>query len=292
MPDADAPSLARTVPALLVFLGATFVGTAATLPLRVELSPTLILLAGVLVGEGVGVVLAVGIAGWPWRNIVRGLAFPRGTLGPVLQLGVGNLIFDTGLLILVSALGAVPDTAMSDLLDTNDPGAIAFAFFAIAIAVPVIEELLVRGLILRLIIHRWGRTVGVLGSAAIFAILHWSWQAPFAFLSGVLWAVAFLITGSFAVPIALHMMQNSAAFLVFQLARLGSGEPTPDVAPPLALGIVIAAIAAALGASLIVRAMRRLPRNPGAAAAALALPAADPTVSVADRSESTRSTAS
>ncbi len=290
-PDTTAPTLARTVPALLVFLGATFVGAIATAPLQDFLSPTVSLLAAALIGEGLGIVLAVGIAGWPWKSIVTSLGFSRATVRPLLMIGFGNLIFDTALLIVISLLGAKPETAFADLLDTNDLRELAFAFVAIAIAVPVIEELLVRGLILRMLLYRWGRTAAVLGSAAIFAILHWSWQAPFAFLSGVWWAIAFLTTGSFGAPIALHMLQNAAAFLVFQLARLVGGEDPSDVAPPLAAGLGLAAIVAALGASMIIRGLRRLPRHPERVAAVLALPA-DAAFSGADRSESTRSTAS
>jgi len=277
-----APTIGRTVLALLVFIGTTLLAGLALTPLLAVVPPTAAMFIALLVGEAAGVAFAIEVARWPLRSILANLRLPRSGRKWLLALGVGNLLVDVALLVPVAQLGGVEsDPFLEDLLRTSNIGELALAFLTIAVAVPIIEELLVRGIVMRALTYKWGAVVGVLGSAAIFALLHFSWQAPFAFVSGIVWGVALLRTGSLAVSIALHMLQNGTAFVAFQLARLaGADDATVTVATPIEISAAV--VAGTLGLALVITGLRRLPRDPERLAALWALPRA-PTASEPER---------
>jgi len=88
---------------------------------------------------------------------------------------------------------------------------------AIAVAAPIIEEVIYRGMLLSTLRRRFGRWVSILISATIFAGIHAVLDpnaiaaVPGLFLLGVVLAYAALRTGDLSLPIALHSGVNLLA---------------------------------------------------------------------------------
>ena len=77
---------------------------------------------------------------------------------------------------------------------------------AVAVAAPLAEEWLFRGLLLRRWIVKWGTTSGVVGSSLVFGVLHADIVG--AFLFGVAMCALYERYGSLWPPIAVHAANN------------------------------------------------------------------------------------
>lgn len=91
------------------------------------------------------------------------------------------------------------------------------------VAAPVVEELLMRGILLQRWARRWGTTAGVVASSALFAVLHGEWVGHFLF--GLAMAALYLRTRSLWMPIAAHAVNNGALALLALPAALRPGHP-------------------------------------------------------------------
>jgi CAAX protease family protein len=91
------------------------------------------------------------------------------------------------------------------------PGSFARLLLLLSICVvgPVVEELVFRGLILRRLVARRGFWPGVIWSALIFALLH-PHMLFGAWVFAVICSLLYLATGSLLVPIAVHILHNTA----------------------------------------------------------------------------------
>lgn len=78
-----------------------------------------------------------------------------------------------------------------------------------AIAAPLVEEVLFRGLLMPRWAHRWGTTTGVVASSLLFAVLHEELLGAFVF--GVAMCVLYLHTRRLWVPILAHLLNNFIA---------------------------------------------------------------------------------
>jgi membrane protease YdiL (CAAX protease family) len=104
-----------------------------------------------------------------------------------------------------------------------------------AIAAPVSEEIIFRGLLLHRWARRWGTTTGVVASSVLFAMLHQEWVGHFAF--GVALSALYLRTRSLWLPILAHAA-NNAFFLAGELPRaLGHAAPPVDIIADLHSGL-------------------------------------------------------
>lgn len=94
-------------------------------------------------------------------------------------------------------------------------------FWAIVTAVvfaPVFEELLFRGLILESLLRRHRRSLSVVVSSAIFAIVHFEPSVMFAaFVSGLVLGTIYLHTNSIFSTIILHSINNAIAYSLITL---------------------------------------------------------------------------
>ncbi|MFD2171223.1 CPBP family intramembrane glutamic endopeptidase [Tumebacillus lipolyticus] len=81
-----------------------------------------------------------------------------------------------------------------------------------AVIAPLGEELLFRGVLQSVLTARWGASVGVVGSALLFSLIH---ADPVLFLPifimGVLFSMLYRITGTLWAPIWLHALNNLVA---------------------------------------------------------------------------------
>lgn len=120
---------------------------------------------------------------------MRGVDIPLGLVGGFL----GQVVIILVTLPVYKLLGVdteeVGQTA-EDLADraVTAPDVLVLVLMVVLIA-PVVEELFHRGLVLGAMEHRWGTTVGVVGSSLLFSALHFQWYdlLPLA-LAGLLFA--------------------------------------------------------------------------------------------------------
>jgi len=79
---------------------------------------------------------------------------------------------------------------------------------------PVVEELVFRGLLYRMLRERWGVLVSVAVSAAFFSLIHHGMLFSPQLIGGVIFALAYEWSRSLWVSIALHMGANTAVYLL------------------------------------------------------------------------------
>ncbi|MGD7054218.1 CPBP family intramembrane glutamic endopeptidase [Sutcliffiella horikoshii] len=104
----------------------------------------------------------------------------------------------------------------------------------------VFEELIFRGALLFIIIHKFGAKIGILISGVSFGIYHWfsygvlgdigSMTVVFFItaMSGLVWAYAFSKTKSIALPIGLHLGWNFTFNSIFSKGPWGEQILVPD----------------------------------------------------------------
>lgn len=159
-------------------------------------------------------------------------------------------------------LGAIPISVIVSILSEKvltlfeiDPsvtqapqGAFATVIFILthAFIAPIAEELLFRSVILERL-RRYGDLFAVLTSALLFSLLHSSFQSYlYAFVSGVIFGLLAIWTGSALCPIIIHFINNALSVCMILLADKTSMQQS-DLIYIGILGVVfIIAVAAVL----------------------------------------------
>jgi uncharacterized protein len=160
-----------------------------------------------------------------WFNIKKdGRADKIGLFAPskiplaqTLGLGVALLALSYGLTWLYSTyvipgvdmqgeikalLAALPKTPIYFLLQ----------FVAVAVAAPIVEELLFRGYLQTSLTTRFGAPVAILLASLLFALVHMQpYAIPALMLIGLTFGYLYHRTGSLKVNIALHVVNNALA---------------------------------------------------------------------------------
>jgi len=145
-----------------------------------------------------------------------------GDLGRGLLLAVGCLIgaqvATVGVALLVG-LEDSNDASNTDILvdNQNSPWLIG-VIFLVVIGAPLAEELLFRGLILRVLQKSFGKVLAVIVSSALFALPHWqagaSWQETAVLLTalgvvGLVLAIGAIVTDRLGPSIIAHFLFNA-----------------------------------------------------------------------------------
>jgi len=164
----------------------------------------------------------------------RGTGDLRRDLGLVLRLrdawglpaGVG-LQFLVALAVspLVRLLfpdGPPEQTIAGIAANARDPLDLVLLFLAVVVVAPVVEETIYRGLLLRRIQRSFGTTWAVIGSAAVFALVHLFdpnalAAVPGLFLVGLALAASAVRFGDLGVPIFVHAGVNLTGVVVLVL---------------------------------------------------------------------------
>ncbi len=204
---------------------------------------------GMLFEKNVALLMAIGLLG---SQVVEILIFwilryfkPSDMVKPLPDGKVFLLALPLGFAVLYSVdLLSLPFN-IPDLLgeQMNQLCNYFTGFLAIAIIGPISEEILLRRIILNDIKEATGKVWGgILISAAIFAIIHFNpIQVVFAFPAGILLGWLYCKTKSLAVPICVHILNNSIAFLTM---KYGTNEPASfmsfEVLASLAACMVVA----------------------------------------------------
>lgn len=220
-------------------------------------------------------VSACRVAGIPLTAVIGTLPqesrgwLRAGMLGPLVLAFSAASMWAT----VYAASGVSPDWAGQQLAGDDDPTVLIdrlsttqrylLALLAVVIA-PVVEEFAFRGLLMRRSMARRGFWPGLLLSALVFAVLHppnWIGAFVFSVVAGIL----YLWSGSLALPILVHMINNGFVALTLLAQQFAPTEPpTPSMEEfraqwigPLLLLLAIAAMLFALTRPLVAVARQR-----------------------------------
>ncbi len=188
----------------------------------------------VLAGAIGGVLVPLGIifkrGGFtPQRDLLLGPVSPAVLTASLLMAAAA--IAPTSLLAELSLRLHPPDPRwikfFSDNLE-NSPVQIALAAVGGVIFAPLVEEIIFRGLLQRLVSRTWGPWPGIIVSALIFGLVHGEPWFLFGLIGvGLVLGYLFEATGSLSACWAAHALHNAVS-LVILFARQDTGlQPSP-----------------------------------------------------------------
>jgi len=146
-------------------------------------------------------------------------------IGLLLALGcfIGAQAATLGAAALVG-LDNTEDASNTDILvDNKNSPWIYGIIFLVVVGAPLAEELLFRGLILRVLQKSYGRVFAILVSSLLFAIPHWqpdaSWQETVVLLSaltvvGLVLAIGAVVTDRLGPAVIAHFLFNATGTLI------------------------------------------------------------------------------
>jgi sodium transport system permease protein len=216
------------------------------------LTAALGLLRGIAVAQWALIALPVLLAAQARTGNVRqtlALRLPRpaAALGAVL-IGASLWFVLDWLVVSVQEHFFPTPKELDESLQALIRGAFWPTILVVAVTPAVCEELLCRGALARALTG-WGRAAGVLGSAALFALLHIDPHRLLpTFLLGIALAVVALRTGSTVASMIIHVLNNGA---IIGLAGVSGSDPFIERhAVPIGLGALAATV---LGFVLVLR---------------------------------------
>ena len=215
--------------ALLVWVGAGTISVLASFPVATATEIHPLYLFGVLLPiqqlASLGALLVVskakgqGSLRADFGLCVRAADARSVWLGPALQG-----LFWLSLLPLVWLGGDLPNQRLVEELErSRDVVPVALFAFGAVVMAPIVEETLYRGLLLRALLRRVSPGAAVLGSAFIFAAVHWLGDPnalrslPALAALGVVLALRAMRTGSLSAPILIHAGFNLTTTLLVLL---------------------------------------------------------------------------
>lgn len=87
----------------------------------------------------------------------------------------------------------------------------------------IAEELLWRGIVMRFLMERWGRAVGIGAGAAIYALAHWASFNPLLLAAavgcGLFWGWLFAVTDDLTVPVVSHLVWDSLCLFLLPVVH-------------------------------------------------------------------------
>lgn len=223
----------RGAVALLAFAGAVACGELAARLVDGGSAPATSLLgAGLAVHVGIGLLAVAGVTFVPGGDPVDRLGLRPGRLGAAgtAWAVVGTVALSHALhrvLALLAlrergALGRVDEAVASA---SQVPAGLAVALVGIAVAAPVVEEVLFRGLLLRGLLQRLGPAAAVGLSAAAFGLFHMdAIQGSAALVLGLYLGVVAWRAGSARPAIVCHLTNNVVGVASVVLG-LGAAAP-------------------------------------------------------------------
>ncbi len=98
-------------------------------------------------------------------------------------------------------------------------------FLMVAVAAPILEETLFRGVLLRALLKKFNPWTAILLSAVAFGIFHMNpWQFLYATVLGIWLGYIYWKTRSLFYPIIIHMVLNGTAFFAAQMVDTAATE--------------------------------------------------------------------
>ncbi|WP_202214645.1 CPBP family intramembrane glutamic endopeptidase [Methylacidimicrobium sp. AP8] len=216
--------------------GALRYGQAPTIPFSsIELITVLLfLVSGVFFSAGTTLALAAILLLVRFHRLDFGIYFGTTRLSVWKNLGVGfwiALAADLPLRLAaalaetvakVFGVPAPPQPAVELFLRTHNWPSLLLLLFFILILAPFGEEVLFRGFLYVYLKNRLPRRTALVLTALLFAVLHFNWPTflPL-FLFGLLLGIAYELSGSLLLSIAIHCWFNSFTTGFLLLAKFG-----------------------------------------------------------------------
>lgn len=180
-------------------------------------------------GDAVLGALVACVLGWvAYRAYVklierrRGIEF--GAQGALREFGSGLVI---GAALFSATIGALAALGLYTVQGWRDP-VVMIAPLAMSMGAAVIEELLFRGAIFRIIETSLGTWIALVISAALFGLVHlgnpnatWLAAAAISLEAGVMLAAAYVLTRRLWLPIGIHAAWNFTQGGIFSVAVSG-----------------------------------------------------------------------
>lgn len=127
----------------------------------------------------------------------------------------------------------------SETMRNMTQGPIWSSFLVTAIFAPVFEEWLCRGMVLRGLLTRMKPSWAIIVSALFFALIHFNpWQALNAFIIGVVMGYVYYKTGSLALTMLIHFVNNGLAVVLSNIPSLAQYDFWIDMMGRTTYGIV------------------------------------------------------
>ena len=191
--------------------------------------------------EPIAGVIALFVFGWLLRKKRMLRLSSRDLKGSLLLSCVGIGI---GLALLSKLTFVVGVLTQPVVLEQSSAASPAFLWVESiatkAVLIPIVEELLFRGILFGSFASSFSYKLAIPLSAAIFALVHYTVSWPMAFLIGTMLAWIYWRTGSLAAPMVIHCTVNFFALLSLPLYALLAVNRTLGILA--ALGLFLAGI--------------------------------------------------
>lgn len=138
-----------------------------------------------------------------------------------LFIGLGMLLsLMFGYILQLDILGQLAVSHEQKVTSELTSGSILLVWITAGILAPLLEEIMLRGIVLRTLHHVYSLATAVVAQAILFALLHTHpYQMAYAFLLGLLFAWAALRTRSLWAAILMHIAFNSTTILIIHAIR-------------------------------------------------------------------------
>ena len=191
--------------------------------------------------EPIAGVIALFVFGWLLRKKRMLRLSSRDLKGSLLLSCVGIGI---GLALLSKLTFVVGVLTQPVVLEQSSAASPAFLWVESiatkAVLIPIVEELLFRGILFGSFASSFSYKLAIPLSAAIFALVHYTVSWPMVFLTGTMLAWIYWRTGSLAAPMVIHCTVNFFALLSLPLYALLAVNRTLGILA--ALGLFLAGI--------------------------------------------------
>ena len=138
-----------------------------------------------------------------------------------------------------------PDAVVGPVISFGcpEPQLLALSFLVVVFLTPVIEEIINRGLILQCLMHR-GKTLAVLLSAVLFAVIHAPQAMLLAFLVGLIFAVQTINYRTLWASLMTHATYNAVSVLDWKCmnTQWNPIDMTPSI---IGVGLIATTVTAA-----------------------------------------------
>lgn len=250
-PPAPAPRGAAAAPGcgflITVFLVVLILNAAVNL-LLARWSQEAAIALSEIAAVGLPTLLAVRFLRLDARAILRWRRPAASDLLLALPLAACLSILNDQLSNLTSLVFPMPQLmreAILNLLRASTPLEWAIRIFGVGVAAAVSEELLFRGLIQGGLEKSLGKGRAIVLTSIAFAVIHMlPWGMPSYLLAGLVLGTAAVATGTLAVPILIHLLNNLTALALVNLTGVETlGRPVwiplPILLPAFAVFILV-----------------------------------------------------
>ena len=206
--------------AICVIFSVSYIG----MDLQGQYLPSILIECGVLLPIAIGILYAKKYN----DNLFDILGIQRFSVHIIplaLLLTAGAQYFITYVTIPVQTILIImfgSETATSQMIAPQNALEFLKAFISICVIAPVVEELLCRGILMKLF-ERYGAAVAIVSSSLAFTLLHFEARSFFQiFFVGMLFGVFRLYTGSVFITILMHSFNNLLS--LFQLMLMQNNQ--------------------------------------------------------------------